>query len=176
LKTTNPFLVQEPNKFSTLDLVDENNDYHKDIHISKAVNKAQSVKLDLVCFMEASKGHNALLKIIDYGKWKYQNDKRKRQSNKTQKHEMKEIRFSPEITDHDVSHKLKHANEFIENGHDLNFTMRLRRRMHREVARLKMQEIVQKCSSFASVTHKKEEGNSLSVKLSKKKESKETKK
>jgi len=159
--------------FLTIDLVDENNEYHKNIHISNAVAKAKSARLDLVCFSKASKDKNALCKIIDYGKWKYQNDKRKKQAQKTQKHEMKEIRFSPEISDHDVGHKLKHAKEFIDNGHDLNFTMRLRRRMHREVARLKMQEIVEKCSSFASVTHKKEEGNSLSVKLNKKKEIKE---
>ena len=170
MKPTDPFLVNEPNAFSVLDLVDENNAYHKDVDTSKAMELARAQGLDLVCFSSERDDSNALCKILDYGKWKYKNDKQEKQNRKknSQKSEVKEIRFSPEISEHDIDHKVKHAKEFIENGHELNFTMRLRRRVHRDLAREKMKEIVQKCSTFANTFNEKVESSFISVRLNKK--------
>ena len=166
MKPTDPFLVVDKNAFSILDLVDENNEYHKDVDISQATKKAKELGLDLVCFIQAKDDSNALCKILDYGKWKYNIEKKNKKQ--THKNEIKEIRFSPEIGDHDIDHKIKRAKEFVENGYELSFTMKLRRRIHKDLAREKMESIVEKCSVFANVTNQKEEPNCISVKLNKK--------
>jgi translation initiation factor IF-3 len=170
LKPTGPFLVVDSKPFKILDLVDENEKYYKEVEISYALQKAKEVSLDLVCFAEASNNTNALCKLVDFGRWKYQNDKKRKKNQKVQKHELKEIRFSPAISDHDVDHKIKHAREFIAHGHELNFTMRLRRRVSRDVAQSRMDDILKKCEDFATVTSRKNENNFISVRLTKKKE------
>lgn len=170
MKTTNPFLVVDNKALTVLDLVDENNEYHKEIQISEALRKANEVSLDLVCFAEAGRENNALCKLLDFGQWRYQNEKKRKKNNKSQKREVKEIRFSPKILDHDIEHKIKHAKEFIENGHELSFTMRLKGRVRRDMARSRMDDIIAKCENFASVTNRKNESNFISVRLAKKKE------
>jgi translation initiation factor IF-3 len=170
LKTTNPFLVVNSKRFEILDLVDENNEFFRETKTTEAIKKANEAKLDLVCFAEGGSNQNPLCKILDFGRWKYQNDKKKKKNQKSSKHEMKEIRFSPAIEDNDIDHKLKHAKEFIDQGHELNFTMRLRRRVSRDVAKERMDAILEKCSDFAAVTNRKNDARFISVKLAKKKE------
>jgi len=94
--------------------------------------------------------------------------KKNKKLQKEQKHETKEIRFSPNINDHDVEHKVKHAQEFIESGHEVDFTMKLRRRANKNIAKNRMQEIVERCKSFSIVKSEKYDFNFISVKLSKK--------
>jgi translation initiation factor IF-3 len=170
LKNTSPFLVQDDKQIAVLDLVDEENNFFREVDTIDAIAKADEAGKDLVCFAEAGEDHRALCKILDFGKWKYQNDKKRKKNKKLSKHEIKEIRFSPQISDHDIDHKIKHAKEFIENGHELNFTMRLRRRVSKEVAKERMDAILEKCSDFTTVTNRKDEARFISVKLAKKKE------
>jgi len=168
LKPTSPFLVLDESKFSIIDLVDENENYYKEINTQEALSKAKKSGLDLVCFVSGKEGFNSLCKLIDFGRWKYQNDKkRKKGNNKSSKHELKEIRFTPAIGDHDIDHKIKNAKSFIENGHELLFTMRLRRRVSLSFAKTKMDEIVERCESFASVVDRKEDRSLITVKLDK---------
>ena len=169
MKSTDPFLVLDESNFSITDLVDENEKYFKEVKTKDALLKAKQSGLDLVCFMTGKEGHNSLCKLIDFGRWKYHNDKRRKKikNNKSNKHEIKEIRFTPAIGDHDIQHKVKHAKEFIENGHELSFTMRLRRRVSFDFAKTKMDEIIGLCEDFATVTHRKDERNLITVKLEK---------
>ena len=168
MKSTEPFQVVD-NTFDKIDLVDENNQFHRDMHASEALKMADDMGLDLVCFAEGGKDQLALCKLIDFGKWKYQCDKKKKLQKKKQKNEIKEIRFSPVISEHDIAHKVKHAKEFIDQGHKLHFTMRLRRRQSRSVATERMAIILEKCEEFATVTGRKDENGYILVKLSKKK-------
>jgi len=170
LKSMEPFLVVDSKSFVILDLVDENNKFHREIKTLDAIEIAQDKGLDLVCFSGETEKNNPLCKLIDYGKWKYQKGKKQKKQQKDQKHEMKEIRFTPSIDDHDVEHKMKHAQEFIDHGHELHFTMKIRRRVNINVAKSKMDEIVEKCSDFATVTSRKDEPRFISVKLTKNKE------
>ena len=167
MKSTEPFLVVDSGSFAVLDLVDENEHFHKEIETKKAIEKAKEVGLDLVCFAYGIEDNNALCKLIDYGRWKYQKEKKRKKQQKEQNHEMKEIRFSPNIGEHDIEHKMKHAKEFIEQGHELTFTMKLKRRMNFDVAKEKMDEILSKCESFATIISRKDERTIISVKLTK---------
>ena len=169
MKSTDPFLVLDESIILVTDLVDENETYLKEVKVKDALSRAKASGLDLVCFVSAKEKQNSLCKLIDYGRWKYQNDKKrkKNRSSKSNKREIKEIRFTPTIGDHDVKHKVKHAQEFIENGHELSLTMRLRRRVSFSFAKSKMDEIIELCESFASVTERKDERNLITVRLEK---------
>jgi len=74
---------------------------------------------------------------MDYGKWLYQQKRKVREAHK--KHQfhattLKEIRLRPETDDHDLQIKLKHARDFLEKGHKVQFTVffRGRQMLHKE--------------------------------------------
>jgi translation initiation factor IF-3 len=76
-------------------------------------------------------------RIMDYGKWQYQQKRKIREAHKKHQHHittLKEIRLRPETDKHDLDIKLNHAREFIEKGHKVQFTMFFRGRqlLHRE--------------------------------------------
>lgn len=158
-----PFLVLGDESFESINLVDERGQYTEGVYVKNAIEKAFQSNLDLVCFMHQREDSNALCKIIDFGKWRYNGNKRKVKK----KEVTKEIRFSQLIEPNDISHKLKHAREFIKNGLEIIFTMRLRRRQSREKAFSKMKEILDSCSDFSSFSEIKSEGNVLSSRLTK---------
>lgn len=75
-------------------------------------------------------------KIMDYGKHKYEQKKRQKQAAQAHTVSLKEIRIRPKTDAHDREIKVKHAREFLEEGHKVQFTMlfRGRERFHRELA------------------------------------------
>lgn len=80
-------------------------------------------------------------KIMDYGKYKYEEKKKQAEIRKNQKaQELKEISFRPNIDENDLKHKLKSVKEFLEEGHKVKFTIRFRGRevTHPEVAKEKL--------------------------------------
>ena len=75
-----PFIVKYA-KFRETRLVDQNDNYHPSISVSEAQKKAVEAHLDLVCFNRPGKSELAFCKIVDYGKWKYSNEKSKKKIN-----------------------------------------------------------------------------------------------
>ncbi len=68
-------------------------------------------------------------KLMDYGKFKYEQTKKERDSRKTQKQVvLKEVRLSPKIDDHDVETKAKMARRFLEEGNKVKLTVRFKGR------------------------------------------------
>jgi translation initiation factor IF-3 len=70
-------------------------------------------------------------RIMDYGKWLYQQKRRTREAHKKNQRSaaaLKEIRLRPETDKHDIEIKLKHGREFLEKGHKVQFTMFFRGR------------------------------------------------
>jgi translation initiation factor IF-3 len=68
-------------------------------------------------------------KILDYGKYRYEQEKKLQKSKKTQKNtDVKGIRLSVKIGQHDFDTKLKRANEFLEKGHKLSLQLRFKGR------------------------------------------------
>jgi translation initiation factor IF-3 len=154
-----PFIVQYAN-FRSTDLIDQNNNFLKNINISEAKRIAREANLDLVCFKDAIGRESALCKIIDYGKWKYSEEKNKKKQHSDRK-ETKEIQFRPGTEDHDIEYKVKHANEFLDEGNDVLLTMMIRGRDrgHFDLAETKMNKIVQLCSHGKEMYRKKTSGS-----------------
>ncbi len=96
---------------------------------------AREAGLDLVEVAPTSEP--PVCRIMDYGKWQYQQKRKIREAHKRHQHHtttLKEIRLRPETDKHDLNIKLNHAREFLEKGHKVQFTMffRGRQMLHRE--------------------------------------------
>jgi translation initiation factor IF-3 len=93
----------------------------------EALAIARSHNLDLV--EVAPQAVPPVVKIMDYGKFKFENEKKVRDSKKKQKLlKLKEIRMQPKIDEHDMDFKSKHAQEFLAEGNKVKITIRFRGR------------------------------------------------
>jgi len=93
----------------------------------EALQLAREVGLDLV--EVAPQAVPPVVKILDYGKFKFENEKRIRDSKKKQKLlKLKEIRMQPKIDDHDLDFKSKHIRDFLADGNKVKVTIRFRGR------------------------------------------------
>ena len=97
------------------------------IDIDKALDMANQASLDLVEI--ASNSNPVVCKILNYGKYRYDKEKQKK-INKKKQHiiHVKEIRFRPNVGDHDLIIKLKKAEKFLLNGDKLKITIMFRGR------------------------------------------------
>ena len=95
--------------------------------VRQALEKAQNAGLDLVEI--SPNAEPPVCKILDYGKYKYEQQKKAAEAKKKQKTvDVKELKLRPGIGDHDYGVKLKAAKKFIENGDKLKVTLRFRGR------------------------------------------------
>ena len=113
---------------------------------------AKEAKLDLVEIVPNSEP--PVCRIMDYGKFQYQQKQKMKQSHKKQHNVVvKEIRLRPKIDKHDLGTKLGHARKFLEKGHRVQFTMQFRGRemLHMEQGREVMAQIVEILEDIAKV-------------------------
>ena len=97
------------------------------VPLDVAMDKANELDLDLVLISPNAKPPVA--KVMDYGKFKYQEEKKKKEQRKNQtKIEVKEIKLSVKIAENDINYKVKHAREFLEQGKHVKFRVFLRGR------------------------------------------------
>lgn len=97
------------------------------IPTSQALSLADEAGLDLVLI--APDANPPVAKIMDYSKFKYQQEKRKKEAKKNQKViVVKEIKLSVKIAENDVAYKVKHAREFLEEGNHVRFRVFLKGR------------------------------------------------
>jgi len=95
--------------------------------VSEALEIARESGLDLV--EVAPQAVPPVVKILNYGKFRFENEKRVRDSKKKQKLiKLKEIRMQPKIDDHDLDFKSKHIKEFLSDGNKVKVTIRFRGR------------------------------------------------
>jgi translation initiation factor IF-3 len=108
-------------------LVDENGEQVGVVSKSDALQRAFSAGLDLV---EISPNADPpVCKILDYGRFRYEAQKKKNEARKKQKViDVKEIKMRPNIDQHDYDVKMRAANRFIEEGDKVKVTMRFRGR------------------------------------------------
>ena len=121
--------VNEKIRVKQVRLIDEKNSQVGIIDRLKALNMAREAGLDLV--EVAPVNDPPVCRIMDYGKFLYQQKRKLRDSHK--KHQfhissLKEIRLRPETDSHDMETKVNHAREFIEKGHKVQFTIMFRGR------------------------------------------------
>ncbi len=97
------------------------------ISLQEALNYAEKTGLDLVLI--APDANPPVCKIMDYGKFKYQQEKKKKEAKKKQKKiEVKEVKLSVKIAKNDINYKVKHAREFLQEGKHVKFRVFLRGR------------------------------------------------
>ena len=93
----------------------------------EAMKIAQEAELDLVKNAPAAKP--PVCKIIDYGKYKYEQARKEKEAKKKQKTvEVKEVRLSPNIDTNDLNTKINNAKKFISKGNKVKVTLRFRGR------------------------------------------------
>ncbi len=108
-------------------LIDAEGEKQGEMPLSAALEAAQEAGLDLV---EVAPGAvPPVVKILDYGKFKYQEQKKKAEAKKTQKIvEIKEVKFRPMIDTHDYEVKTRMMSRFFEEGDKVKITLRFRGR------------------------------------------------
>lgn len=138
----------------TIRLVDESNNQVGIISKYEALNRAREIGLDLVEVAPTS--DPPVCRIMDYGKWLYEQKRKIRDAHKkSQRHSatLKEIRLRPETDKRDLEIKLKHGREFLEKGHKVQFTMffRGRQMLHRDQGYAMLEEIMESLQDIAKV-------------------------
>jgi translation initiation factor IF-3 len=161
-----PFVINYAD-FSQTNLVDADGNFCGVVHISVAKTKAREANLDLVCFNKPNGKNPALCKIIDYGKWKYQQEKTEKKEKQHAKKETKEVKFSPVISEHDIEHKVKKIIEFLDEGDDVLLTMRFKGIHHRlkDEGKRIIGEILEMCKAHGKEYHRKQDNDNISVRM-----------
>jgi translation initiation factor IF-3 len=122
-------------KAESVRLIDESDNQIGVVRKEDALDRAREAGLDLVEVAPTSEP--PVCRIMDYGKWQYQQKRRLRESHKKSQHHvatLKEIRLRPETDTHDLEIKVKHARAFLEKGHKVQFTVffRGRQMLHKD--------------------------------------------
>ena len=125
-------------KQSIVQVISENGEKLGKMNTAEAIEIASSKDLDLV--LVSPNSEVPVCKIMNYGKYKFEQAKREKESRKNQKAvEIKEIRVTPNIGDHDFEFKCKNARGFLESGNKVKFTVRFR---GRELNNVKAGELI----------------------------------
>ncbi|MBS6105626.1 MULTISPECIES: translation initiation factor IF-3 [Anaerococcus] len=108
-------------------LIDENGNQVGITSLRDAQNRADDAKLDLV--LMSPKAKPPVTRIMDYGKFKYDQEKKEKENKKKQKNaQLKETRFSLKIEDNDLQTKANQAKKFLNNGDKVKVSIRFRGR------------------------------------------------
>lgn len=119
--------INEQIRAREVQLIDEQGEKRGIVKFNDALDLAYEKKLDLV--LVAPNAEPPVCKIMNYGKYKFEQAKREKEAKKKQKvFEVKEIRITPNIEQHDFDFKVKNARKFIEDGNKVKITVRFRGR------------------------------------------------
>jgi len=106
-------------------VIDQNDNNLGLMDTRKAIGIAKNAGLDLV--EVNSKSKTPVCKVLDYGKWKYDQSK-KEKKNKQSKKETKEIKFRPNTSDNDLSYRAKQVDKFLNAGKNVKLLVRFKGR------------------------------------------------
>ena len=133
----------------------------------EAIEMAERVDLDVVIVAPGAKPPVA--RIMDYGKYKFEQQKKEKEIRKKQKVvNVKEIRLSPTIEEHDFETKLKHAQKFLSKEDKVKVSIRFRGRAitHKEIGQRVLERFAESCKDIATVEQRpKMEGRSMFLML-----------
>ena len=119
--------INEQIRVREVRLIDDAGEQKGIVSTLEALRMAQDVNLDLV--EVAPQADPPVCKILDYGKYRFELEKKLRDSKKKQKLQvLKEIRMQPKINDHDLSFKARHIQDFLDDGDKVKVTIRFRGR------------------------------------------------
>ena len=134
----------------------------------EALEMAERVDLDLV--IVAPNAKPPVARIMDYGKFKFEQQKKEKEMKKKQKTiNVKEIRLSPTIEEHDFQTKLKNGRKVLSKGDKCKVSIRFRGRAitHKEIGQRQLEKFAEECKDIATIEQKpKMEGRQMFLMLS----------
>jgi len=134
--------LNEEIKSSQVRLIGSDGDQLGIVTIAKAMEEAAKHGLDLVEI--APNASPPVCRVMDYGKFRYQQSKKEKESKKKQHViHVKEIRLRPAIDEHDIAFKMRQARKFLEAGHHLRIRILFRGRqiVHPELGHAVLQRV-----------------------------------
>ena len=148
----NDLMINEEIRDREVRVVDQNGEQLGVMPIRQALEMAEEMQLDLVKI--APQARPPVCKIMDYGKYRFEQSKKEREFRKNQKViTVKEVRLSATIEDHDIDVKLKNAIKFLKEGNKVKATIRFRGRQitHSEIGRQVMTEFAERIKEYGTV-------------------------
>jgi translation initiation factor IF-3 len=144
--------INEEIRAREVHLIDKEGHNRGNVAVAEALALAQEAGLDLVEI--APNAEPPVCKLLDYGKYKYQEQKKAAEARKKQKVvEVKEIKFRPMIDDHDYDVKMRSMLRFFEEGDKVKVTLRFRGRemAHQELGTKLLERVKDDTSKIAKV-------------------------
>ena len=148
----NDLMINEEIRDREVRVVDQNGEQLGVMPVRQALEMAEEMQLDLVKI--APQARPPVCKIMDYGKYRFEQSKKEREFRKNQKViTVKEVRLSATIEDHDIDVKLKNAIKFLKEGNKVKATIRFRGRQitHSEIGRQVMTEFAERIKEYGTV-------------------------
>ena len=160
-------IVNEQIRSNEVRLIGKDGDQVGVVSRDEALRIAEQAELDLVLVSPNAKPPVA--RIIDYGKYRYEQQKREKEQRKNQKTTtVKEIRLSPTIDDHDFDTKLRQARGFIEDEDKVKVSIRFRGRAitHKDLGQEVIERFAEGMKDIADIQSRaKMEGRSMFMML-----------
>ncbi len=125
------------------------------VSTDEALQRAETANLDLV--EVAPNASPPVCRLMDYGKFRYEQSKKEREARRHQKQvELKEVRLRPKTDSHDLEVKANQARRFLNAGDKVKFTVRFRGRemAHTNIGREILEELIEKLRDIATVEQK----------------------
>ena len=148
----NDLMINEEIRDREVRVVDQNGEQLGVMPTRQALELAEERQLDLVKI--APQARPPVCKIMDYGKYRFEQSKREREIRKNQKViTIKEVRLSATIEDHDVEVKFKNAVKFLKDGDKVKVTIRFRGRQitHSEIGNEVMKDFAERIKDYGVV-------------------------
>ncbi|MBQ9036712.1 MAG: translation initiation factor IF-3 [Erysipelotrichaceae bacterium] len=167
-KNQNDDLVNESIRFKEVLVIDPSGNSLGILLRKEALEKAYDFDLDLVCV--APQATPPVCKILDYGKYRFEQQKKAKEAKRNQKvTEVKPLRLSPVIDKHDFDTKVKQSTKWLEEGNKVRIDMRFRGRMmtRQDVGKKVMESFIAELSGIGNVDKQPVmEGNTMSCVIS----------
>ena len=145
-------MINEQIRDAMVRVVDQDGSQLDVMPLEQAMRLAEERELDLVKI--APQARPPVCKLMDYGKFRFEQNKKVREIRKNQKViTVKEVRLSATIEDHDIDVKLKNAIKFLEDGNKIKVSIRFRGRQitHSEIGREVMRDFAERVKEYAVV-------------------------
>ena len=161
-------MINEEIRDREVRVVDQNGEQLGVMSSREALALAEERQLDLVKI--APQARPPVCKLMDYGKYRFEQSKKEREFRKNQKViTVKEVRLSATIEDHDIDVKFKNAVKFLKEGNKVKVTIRFRGRQitHSEIGRQVMNEFADRIKEYGTVDKAPQiEGRNMSMFIS----------
>jgi len=153
--STNDLMINEEIRDREVRVIDQNGEQLGIMGTAAALELAEERQLDLVKIAPQAKP--PVCKIMDYGKYRFEQSKREREMRKNQKViVIKEVQLSATIEEHDIDVKFRAAEKFLKDGNKVKVSIRFRGRQiaHSEIGLDVMKDFAERCRDVAVLERK----------------------